>query len=430
MVYHVGLLCPAAIGHLNPMCNLGNELQRRGYKVTLFGIPDVQEKIAKSELGFYKIGANDFPPGSLDLIYTQQGKRSGFAGLKFALESFRRATVMMFREGPDAIKKADIDILLVDQTTSAGGTIADYLKLPFVTICSTLPIHQDFNIPPTFIDWNYQDVWWAKLRNQLGYQLLDYLTYPIWKLVSQQRRQWQLYPYYHRRDADSQLAQISQLPKMLDFPRENLPPYFHYVGPLKNPSDVEPISSYGEDFPFEALGNKPLIYANLGTLQSRNWEIFHQIAEACLDLDAQLLISLGNPEADLSKVNFPGSPLVFPFPPHQKLINRASVVITHAGSTAVSCLSAGVPMVAIPITADQPGMAARVSKVRAGEVVPLNKLNVSKLKASIEKVLRDQSYRNSAVRLSKAIQKSGGVNYAADIVEQVAATKAPVLNAQ
>lgn len=33
---HFGIICPAAIGHLNPMCALGRELQRRGHRVTLF----------------------------------------------------------------------------------------------------------------------------------------------------------------------------------------------------------------------------------------------------------------------------------------------------------------------------------------------------------------------------------------------------------
>jgi UDP:flavonoid glycosyltransferase YjiC (YdhE family) len=57
---HFGILCPAAIGHLNPMCVLGRELQRRGHQVTLFGVADVQPKVMKSGLGFWTIGEADF----------------------------------------------------------------------------------------------------------------------------------------------------------------------------------------------------------------------------------------------------------------------------------------------------------------------------------------------------------------------------------
>lgn len=45
---HFGITCPPAIGHLNPMCALGRELQRRGHQVTIFGVPDIRQKIINS----------------------------------------------------------------------------------------------------------------------------------------------------------------------------------------------------------------------------------------------------------------------------------------------------------------------------------------------------------------------------------------------
>jgi zeaxanthin glucosyltransferase len=425
---HIGILCPGAIGHLNPMCNLGMELIRRGHKVTLFGVPEVAEKIDRSNLEFYEIGASDFPPGSIETMYAQLGRLTGLAGLKFAIKFFEREAKMLFRDAPEAIRQADIDLLLVDQVTNAGGTIADYLNLPFITVCNALPINREPGVPPSFTAWSYENVWWARRRNQLGHSLLAYLTRSIWDVLVRQRQTWQLPPHQNRDDGYSQLAQIAQLPQELDFPHERLVPWFHYVGTLKNPADLEPVSLERQDFPWEKLNGKRLIYANLGTLQSHNWDIFRCIATACLEIDAQLVISLGNPNADPAQTDFPGNPLVVPFPPHQQLINRADLVITHAGSTAVSCLSSGVPMVAIPITTDQPGMAARVARAGAGEVVPLAKLNVPKLQLAIDRVLTDRSYRDNAKKLSAAIEKAGGVKYAADIVERVLQTNSPALN--
>ncbi len=103
----------------------------------------------------------------------------------------------------------------------------------------------------------------------------------------------------------------------------------------------------------------------------------------------------------------------------------------------MSCLSSGVPIVAIPITTDQPGMAARVARVGAGEVVPLSKLTVTHLKTAIERVLgqgkasqQNHSYRDSAEEIRLAIKAAGGVNQAANIVEQVISTSVPVLSSQ
>jgi zeaxanthin glucosyltransferase len=425
---HIGILCPPAIGHLNPMCNLGIELLRRGHKVTLFGVPEVKEKISQSNIEFSEIGASDFPLGSIETMYTQLGQLTGLEGLKFALQFFKQEARMLFRDAPNAIIRAQIDVMLIDQVTSAGGTIADYLNLPFITVCNTLPVDIEASIPPSFTDWRYNDVWWARLRNQLGNFLISYLSRSEWNMLVQQRQTWHLPPHQRWSDFYSQLAQISHLPQELDFPREKIAPWFHYAGPLRNPSDIEPVSFDKQHFSFEILNDKPLIYATLGTLQNQCWQIFCCIAEACKDIDAQLVISLGNPQADVSKADFLGNPIVVAFLPQQQMINRSHLVITHAGSTAVSCLSSGVPMVAIPISTDQPGMAARVARAGAGEVVPLAKLNVSRLKMSIEKVLADRSYRDNAAKLCSAIKEAGGVSYAADVIEQVIHTKAPVLN--
>lgn len=424
---HIGILCPARLGHLNPMCNLGIELQRRGHRITFIGIPDVKEKIAKSQLGFCVVGAREFPQGSIAKLDAQLAQMSGLRDIRFSLNVSYKAARMMFQEAPEAIKKAAIDCLLVDQVTFSGGTIADYLNLPFITVCSALPLNQESGVPPSYTLWKYRDVWWARRRNQFGYQVLQYLTQSVWRLILHQRNQWGLSPYRSREDAYSTLAQIYQLPAALDFPREQLPPWGHYVGSLKSPSGAQPGNSNDRNFPFEILDKRPLIYASLGTLQNKKHQIFRIISEACLELNVQLVIDLGDPTADPKKTDFPGA-FVFPFPPHQAIIDRSRLVVTHAGSTAINCLQAGVPMVAIPITGDQPGIAARIARAGAGKVMPLSRLDVTTVKACIKAVLDEPSYQKNAQEICAKIQQSGGVTRAVDIIEQVINTQAPVLN--
>ena len=426
---HIGILVHPAIGHVNPMVNLGKEIQKRGDKVTFFGVPDLRELLAQSEMQLWEIGANDFPSGHSASIFKKMGKLSGLQGIKLITRTSKNVCEMLFREAPDAFKRAGIDIVLIDHTFYYGGTIAEYMNIPFITICNALPFHQEAAVPPYFTGWSYANTYMARLRNKSGYKLINFIGRKVWGVVQRQRKEWKLELYQKRSSAYSPLAQISQLPQALDFPREELPGYFHYIGPFKNSSDIEPVFSDSQDFDFDKLNGKPLIYANLGSIQNRNRKIFDCIAQACseLDVDFQLVISLGNRNEDSSQVKFPGSPLVFSFPPHQKLINRAHLVITHAGSTALNCLSVGVPMVAIPITADQPAMAARIARAGAGEVILLKKLNVSTLKASIEKVFVNQEYRDNAKKIGAAIQEAGGVERAVDIIEQVMATGQPVL---
>ena len=123
-----------------------------------------------------------------------------------------------------------------------------------------------------------------------------------------------------------------------------------------------------------------------------------------------------------------GNPLVVEYAPQLELIKKATLTITHAGmNTTLECLSSGVPMVAIPIVNDQPGVATRIAWTGTGEVVPLGKLSVKKLQKAIKRVLTEDSYKKNALRLQEAIKRSGGVSRAADIVEQVVSTGKPVL---
>ena len=143
-----------AIGHLNPMCALGRELQRRGHHVTLFGIPDIQPKIQNSGLNWQILGAVEFPLGTLEQRDKQLGEMSGLAGLKFTVRWLQQETAMLLREAPTVLKAAGVEALLVDQVTTGGGTIAQKLNLPFVTVYNALLINREPGVPPYFTAWS------------------------------------------------------------------------------------------------------------------------------------------------------------------------------------------------------------------------------------------------------------------------------------
>ncbi len=408
------------------MCALALELQRRGHIVILFGVSDAVAKLANLNLTIWEMGTMDYPKGSVDAAYRTLGKLTGKAGLEFTIDLFKRETQMLFREAPQAIRAANIDVLIIDQISSSMATVADYLDLPFVTVCNAMLINREPAVPPYSTPWAYSTTPWARLRNRFGNVLVDFLTRDLWQEIVEQRRHWRLPPYQRRDDAYSPLAQVCQLPQAFDFPRERLPDHFHYIGRFQDPSGTEPITFDNTDFPFERLNGQPLIYASLGTLQNQRPEIFECIAKSCLSLDAQLVISLGNPQAQ--SIELPGNPIVVPFAPHQQLIERSTVVVTHAGmNTVLTALGCGIPLVAIPITNEQPGIAARLARTKAGITLQLGKLNETTLRTAISEVLAQSSYRNNAQRLQKMIQASGGVEQAADILEKAAQTRQPVL---
>ncbi|MEM6520748.1 MAG: glycosyltransferase [Cyanobacteria bacterium P01_C01_bin.70] len=415
---HFGLLCPAASGHLNPMTTLGYELKQRGHRVTLVGTLDAQPKVSAAGLELYPIGEIDYPAGSAAEALAKLGQLSGLAAFRYTVELFKEGTTLLLQEAPAAFQNAGVEALLIDQTSFGGSTIAEVLDLPFISVCCAMMINRDPDVPPFNTAWSYRADWWARRRNQLGHRLIDQLAKPITGLVDDYRRQHGLASFQHPNDAYSQLAQICQQPAEFEYPRPLLPACFHFTGPFSNPASREPAA-----FPFDQLTGQPLIYASLGTVQNRLLGTFQTIAEACQDLDAQLVISLGGGSPTESLPPLPGAPLVVEFAPQLELLLRAALTITHAGmNTTLESLSSGVPMVAIPIANDQPGVAARIAWTGTGEVVPLKQLNLSKLQHSIKQVLTEASYKNHALRLQKAIQQAGGTKRAADIIEQAIAS--------
>ena len=275
---------------------------------------------------------------------------------------------------------------------------------------------------PGVTAWDYNPSWRGKLRNQLGYRLQNQIVKPITQVINHYREQWQLPQHFSINDRYSRLAQISQQPPLLEFPRQELPACFHFTGPFHRA-----ISQTKSDFPWEKLTDKPLIYASLGSVLGSAVGIFQQIAEACANLDAQLVISLGGSAKPESLPPLPGNPLVVEYAPQLDLLQRATLTITHAGlNTTLESLSYGVPLVAIPITNDQPGVAARIAWSGCGEFIPVKKVTTNRLRQTVQKVLSEPSYRQNALKLQADIRQAGGAERAVILIEQAMTTGKPV----
>jgi zeaxanthin glucosyltransferase len=397
------------------MSALARELQSRGHRVTWFHVHDLEVKIRSAGFEYCSLGLSDHPPGSLTQSFERLAQLDGMAAVRFTIQAVARTSEMFCREGPEAIRKANIDALLVDQMEPAGGTIADHLGLPFITVCNALAINRDPTIPPPFTPWLYREQpgFASRLCNRIGYALGDSTTKPITRVIAKYRRAWKLPPLATPDDSFSRLAQICQMPREFDYPRTTLPASFHYVGPLREATETTP-------FPWDRinrLNGRRLVYASLGTLQNRRPELLQTIATACAGTDLQLVISHGGGLSDEQSGALPGSPIVVPYAPQRAVIARASLTITHAGlNTVLDSLAAGVPLITIPITYEQPAIARRVERSGAGAAIPFAGLREEALREQALKVLNSAEYHNAAQRMAACIASAGGVARAADIV--------------
>jgi len=290
--------------------------------------------------------------------------------------------------------------------------------LPFVTIGLSPPVYLNDSMPLSFFDWRYHTGPVARLRNRLGNALAGAMIRPALSVVNQQRRQWGLQELRGLNDAFSKLAIITQLPEFLDFPCANRPAHIVYSGPFHDEKGRPAVN-----FPWERLDGRPLVYASMGTILTDLPWVFHTIAEACASMHVQLVLSLGGGELmpeDLPAL--PGNPLIVHYAPQIEVLRRASLVVTHAGlNTTLEALAQGIPLIAIPVVHDQPGVARRIERAGAGALVPLGQLTAKRLKKWIEKVLEDPAYRQAARKIKDAIEQGNGLEFAAKMIERVLA---------
>ena len=320
--------------------------------------------------------------------------------------------------------------MLIDQTFVGGGTVAEHLGLPYVTVCSALPWNQDVIAPPLFTHWLPAKNIAGRVRNRLSAAVWRWYLGPVVKLVNRYRKKWNMRPIRRVDDEYSPLAQICQLCREFDFPRQNIPPMLHYAGPLaaNRPSG-------NTDFPWDRLDGRPLIFASLGTISDPfNLPIFRKILAACAGVNAQLVLALGKwtdhkgPSVRERLGEIPGDPLIVDFAPQVELLEKAALVITHAGQNSVmEALSRAVPIVAVPRSADQPGVAARVEYAGAGLRAFFRTVTPEELRHMIQRVLTEDSFRQRAKQLQQAIVAAGGAPRAAEIVEKALTSGQPVL---
>ena len=365
---HFALVCPDEAGHLLPVGSVGKELQRRGHRVTIVARPLSAPLARELDLPLHEWNTEEIPlrPSRLLWLAFSLGGGGALIALRDLLVWYVEAVLQRL---PPVLEELAVDGLVIDEIIPAGGTVAEHLGLPYVTVSSALMWHQEAALPPQFTGWPFVPGRAARARNRLGYAAWRWYMRPLLTALNRQRKAWRLPSFQETDDTHSPFAHLAQSCPEFDFPRRELPATFHYVGSLGGRRKV----SDNGGFPWDRLDGRPLIFASMGTVLERiNVPVLRKVAAACAGLEAQLVMAMGkwNDKQDdvMARLgSVPGDPIVVEYAPQLALLDRAALLITHAGlNTTLESLCRGVPIVAIPRAADQPAVAARIEYSGAG----------------------------------------------------------------
>jgi zeaxanthin glucosyltransferase len=407
----IGIFCLPGRGHLYPAIALGKRLKERGHHVIVFNRNITRGLVKNSGLAFCSIQYGTVAPGPYP-----ESLASGIG--PNTLNVIYEHSCFVLRGAYEAALNAKVDCLLVDQGDVATGSIADTLRIPFISLAMFPPVYLGDDTPPFISRWKPGVSPCMRRRNKRGNDIMRRLLLPLLHLVNEWRQSRGLRPILDINEAFSKHAIITQVPDIFDFPRTPKPAHLFYTGPF-------PPDRFGPavGFPWDKLNGKPLVYVTLGTVRN-SAELFSIIASACSRFELQVVISLGGMQLTPDDLhNLPGSPLVVHFAPQSEVMKRAALTICHGGiNTVLGSISSGVPVIVIPITDDQPGVGARVEWTGAGLMLPLRRLSCARLEQCIAALLGNPEYRSRTGTMSAAIHRRDGLNEAAEIVERVLST--------
>ena len=186
-------------------------------------------------------------------------------------------------------------------------------------------------------------------------------------------------------------------------------------------SDFTASGSLGDWWP----GNQsPLVYLTFGTMATTSQagqNLFRAVLSAIQGLDIRILATTGS-KMNLDNLDMTDNVHVESWVAQDDIFPLASMVICHGGSgTTFGALAAGVPLIFLPMFADQPTNAALIAGAGAGIVVgdgtgsvesnsDTSQVRMSLLRDAIADVLGQPKYRDAACALGEEIHAAEPIN--------------------
>ena len=162
-----------------------------------------------------------------------------------------------------------------------------------------------------------------------------------------------------------------------------------------------------------ARDGAPIVYVSLGSFLSVRADVLARVAEALRGLDIRVALAAGStPRAALGPV--PSSWLVRAELPQVTILRDAVLAVSHGGNNSVTeALTAGVPLMLLPLSTDQFAGAAALETAGLGEALDPNVATPADLRAAAARLLSlAPEATNRLMRLSAALTRAPGAERA------------------
>jgi MGT family glycosyltransferase len=393
----------AGLGHFHPLVPVAQVLKARGHAVA-FACPGSFRPVVE-KVGFEAFAAgrnDDSDPQIQDTLGQFPNLSKAEFGTQFFLNVFVSANTRLVI--PDLLRICQewSPDLLVREDSEFGAVIAaQLLGLPHACIQIS-----------------------ASLSRQFMQQMLPNRPDPL-KAISEKldliRQSYGLAPDPHLEELYRHQV-LSFMPTGYYDPKDEFPTTRVALRPqIFDQSGAETLPDW-----LRKLENQPTVYITLGSESNKIPGIFPEILQTMLaglrNEPLNLIVTVGREQDPLALGPQPANVHIERYLPQSLVLEKCDLVVMHGGTnTTQAALNFGLPVVVVPLFADQPYNAERCAALKLGEVIEAEDLTPRTIQRAVRAVLANPQFRQNVARLRAELGASPGPEHGASLLESLVA---------
>lgn len=385
-------------GTTPPELAIAQRLLARGHHVAVLGDACLQGDVRATGAEFHtyvRAPHRQTRTPESDIIADWQAKTS--------YDAFRRArdrhayvpAERFARDVLETLSKWPADCLVVDAMLAGALIGAEASGLPFAAVNPMTSFLPGPGRPPAAIGLRPAAGVWGVLRDRFLLTVGDWL---LWRTclppLLQARKNLGLPPIAHPLDQIRRADQILMLTDPhFDFDAPQVSGNIIYTGPELG----DPVWARKSSFtwPWTEEDPRPLLLVAFSSSYQAQERLLSNTIAAIATLPVRALVTLGPALADISS-NVPSNVVVCRSAPHNEVLARAALTLTHGGhGTVIRSLATGVPLIIFPMGRDQPDNAVRVEWLGAGLQLS-SRSSTKRIAQAISQALANSNLRAAA----------------------------------
>ena len=373
-------------GHFLPMLPIANATQLAGHTVIFACGHSMVKTVEQAGFSVIPLGEkSNHPPQRIPLRPVDMQREENDLREKFAREGAKRKANYLI----PICEAWQPDIIVCDETDFGAMIVGERLGIPYASV---LVIASGAFVRPDVV---------ADALNEVRAE--------------------------HGLSSDPHCAMLSRYLVLSPFP----PSYRHPDFPLPETAySICPMTmNSAMPRPVEKhLADAPTIYFTLGTIfNTESGDLFSRVLAGLADLTLNVIVTVGK-HIDPDELGLqPPHIHIVQYIPQEQLLPYCDLVISHGGSGSVmGALAHGLPMVLIPMGADQPLNAMRCVALGVGLSLDAVSVTSDEIREAVSTVLDEPSYRRNAEQLSDEIANLPEPSSALSLLERLAREKQPI----